>query len=508
MSFQQAPPHVEGLALPYGVPGHPSGASGLSAFENANGRAAPLGGLAGAESPFDRQIRTNIQTIRTNLMAIEENLGNLNRRFVSRRIVESLHDRLRETYDIVLATERLFKAWQAEQQEQAIDALERQRRRFLYEKLSAHFQEEIKKVQAISERVREAAERVADSGASSLPSETGGYTAAGHTDAADFARPATATAVSPAPPAGASRRWREERGERSGLHMTAAAAHASHGGPSTELAKKPGRGNANSSNGVVLDLENVALMGEDERDEFFIGDDEQEMCNELEDVAEHESLLQRTVAEERFQGLQRIHGQVKQANQIFKDLAQLVLQQDTGIESIETQMQSAHNQIKGAASELYKAHQMHRRSRQRRCLLLLLVFAVVSFLFYFYSSLSAVHGPAPAASSDAVMALSQPSSLSATLRAGLESAALEDQEARKGEHGAAAPAQPGAGGGPLPVGGAADSQGIFGTRFSLGHAVDRVVESASMGASGPGVVMPTALGGASVERGFRPQTPN
>ncbi|KEP64933.1 UNVERIFIED_CONTAM: SNARE domain-containing protein [Hammondia hammondi] len=497
MSFQQpATPLLATPGLPYTSPGHTSNSSFSPAEGDAlSAQAASPGPASGSDSSLDRQIRTNIQTIRSNLLAIEENLGNLRRRFVSRRIVESLHDRLRETYDIVLSTERLFKDWQAEQQGQSIDALERQRRRFLYEKLSAHFQEEIRKVQAISERVREAAERVADS--SSYP-ETGRSEANGADGAEGLPRPTSAPL---SPLVQGDRRQDGPGGCRSGFRPTAAP--QSGQGSATELSRK---GRAGSPFGVVLDLENVTMM-DDEREQFFVGDDEQEMCNEMEDVAEHESLLQRAVAEERYRGLQRIHGQVKQANQIFKDLAQLVLQQDAGVESIESQMQAAHSHIKGAASELRIAHQMHRRSRQRRCLLLLLVFAVLSFLFYLYSSLSAVLRSPPSIASDPTVSLSAPVALSDRSAGARDSfvAPVVDQNGRPEGSGLS---QATIRSGELSESSPAGHVPGVGTRFSIGGAVERVLESAPMGAGGPTVFLPSALGGASVDRGLLPQSPN
>lgn len=51
------------------------------------------------------------------------------------------------------------------------------------------------------------------------------------------------------------------------------------GGAGTELSKPGGAHRGTHGDGLVLDLENVTMLGEDDRDEFFIGDDdEQEMC--------------------------------------------------------------------------------------------------------------------------------------------------------------------------------------------------------------------------------------
>ncbi|PHJ17273.1 snare domain-containing protein [Cystoisospora suis] len=305
MSFQQpaAPLSAGSAALSYSTAGHGSIPQGD--FE---GGVPAVSATGGSDSTnMDQKIRANIQTIRTNLLAIQENLGNLNRRFVSRRIVESLHDRLRETYDVVLATERLFKAWQVEQQKQPMDTLERQRIRFLYDKLSDHFQEEIKKVHEISERVREAAERVADSNSS---------------PGSGSANTLTTPCGPPSSSASSPSRDRHSPSERSVLNMDASGSGiqedtrssstlsnrgwrvaattntgpgggGDQGGSSSRLQgqgglrgtelSKPGGGVVHRGNhhgdGLVLDLENVTMLGEDDRDEFFIGDDdEQEMC--------------------------------------------------------------------------------------------------------------------------------------------------------------------------------------------------------------------------------------
>ncbi|PHJ23165.1 snare domain-containing protein [Cystoisospora suis] len=211
----------------------------------------------------------------------------------------------------------------------------------------------------------------------------------------------------------------------------------------------------------------------------------------MEEVAEHDSLLQRTVADERHKGLQRIHGQVKQANQIFKDLAQLVLQQGSSIESIESQMQSAHSQIKGAASELYKAHQVQRRSRQRRCLVLFLVFAVISFLFYFYSSVSTVHQRAEDTPQVALSlnppSSSEPGEKSSQDGSSAESSSLEGRSSPN----ASSPT---------------DQQDSLGSRFSVGSAIGRVIEAAPMSAGGPRVVLPGGVG--VLSRTFKPHPPN
>lgn len=485
-----------------------------------------LGSVAGGEAtaaatPIDQRLRTNIQIIRNNLLSIQENLGNLNKRLVSRRIVEGLHDRLRETYEVVLATERLFKTWKAEQQQQqTLDPLERQRVRFLYEKLSSHFQEEIKNVQEISERVREAAERVAGESSSSRRSAAAGAAEAVSAGAAERAAGgsggACGTAATAAADASSVAMTRGEAPAAARLNSSSSSSHAwsasSHlrrdnTGEQQSSSSSRGRGSNSSSKragGTVLDLENIAMVGTGDDDpDFFLNDDEQELCSEMEEVAEHESLLQRVVAEERYRGLQRIHGQVRQANQIFRDLAQLVLQQDSGVDAIDAQMHTARSHIKGAATELYKARQMQRRSRLRRCALLLLVFVVVSFLLYFYSPFSSVQHvpPTPADKETALLQQKQQQEAAAE---------EEDSELTAGQSDSRDSA-PGLSGAAATALAATPLQTSFGTRFvpsaSASQSMDAAM-SAEAEAADSSQVAHSSSHPASLGRFFQGRTPS
>lgn len=271
---------------------------------------------------YDAIIRSNIQTIRGNLQSIEANLRNLNRNFISRRIVESLHDKLKQTFEVILQTETTFKAWLQEQQQatgSAQEAMEKQRDKFLFEKLFAHFQSEIRRVQELSDRVRDAAERAADP--------------------------------------------------------------VSSRGGTESLGEDPPTSHFQSS-GVILDMENVGAYGDNgDPDSIFISEDPREIA-EFDFVSENDALLSRAVAEERFQGIRRIHAQVSQANHIFKDLANLIFSQGETLNSIETQMQDAHGHSKSATLELRKASRMQQRSRQRRCFLVLFICVLVFLILY------------------------------------------------------------------------------------------------------------------------------
>ncbi|KAL8434774.1 hypothetical protein ACSSS7_002911 [Eimeria intestinalis] len=231
---------------------------------------------------YDAIVRANIQTIRGNLQSIEAN-----------------------------------------EQQQATaspqEALEKQRDKFLFEKLFAHFQAEIKRVQELSERVRDAAERAAEPGTFGGGVEGGGD-------------------------------------EPQNSHF--------------------------QSSGVILDMENAGAYGDaGDPDSLFITEDSREIA-EFDLVTENDALLSRAVAEERYQGIRRIHAQVSQANHIFKDLANLIFSQGETLTSIETQMQDAHAHSKSATVELRKASRIQQRSRQRRCFLILFICVLVFLILY------------------------------------------------------------------------------------------------------------------------------
>lgn len=76
------------------------------------------------------------------------------------------------------------------------------------------------------------------------------------------------------------------------------------------------------------------------------------------------------IAQEREEGIRRIQSQVHEVNQIFRDLASIVHEQGNDIESIEHSADSASRETKQAASELRKAADRQRGSRERLCCML------------------------------------------------------------------------------------------------------------------------------------------
>ena len=83
-----------------------------------------------------------------------------------------------------------------------------------------------------------------------------------------------------------------------------------------------------------------------------------------------DAVIRSRIAQEREEGIRRIQGQVHEVNQIFRDLASIVQEQGNDIESIEHSADSASRESKQAASELRKAADRQRGSRERLCCML------------------------------------------------------------------------------------------------------------------------------------------
>merc|ERR1712136_573940 len=106
--------------------------------------------------------------------------------------------------------------------------------------------------------------------------------------------------------------------------------------------------------------------------------------SELQSMVE-DSGIQNRVAREREEGIQRIRSSVSEVNQMFRDLASIVVEQGQQFHSIEDQVQSAASSSKGAVRELKTASDRQRASRERFfCLVLaIVVLCVFSLLPHF-----------------------------------------------------------------------------------------------------------------------------
>merc|ERR1712217_232837 len=90
--------------------------------------------------------------------------------------------------------------------------------------------------------------------------------------------------------------------------------------------------------------------------------------------------IRNRIAQEREEGIRRIQGQVSEVNQIFRDLASIVQEQGTQFESIENQAESSCSNTKQAVTELKKAVDRQRGTRERLCCMLALAIVVLCFI--------------------------------------------------------------------------------------------------------------------------------
>eukprot|EP00922_Rhytidocystis_sp_ex-Travisia-forbesii_P046734 GHVS01069676.1.p1 GENE.GHVS01069676.1~~GHVS01069676.1.p1 ORF type:complete len:448 (+),score=105.69 GHVS01069676.1:178-1521(+) len=394
-----------------------------------------------AECQHEKAVRRNIQQIRTNLQSTEEHLENLSRRLVSRRIFETLHERLKETYQIVLDTEGIFAEWEAQL---AGHPFEKHKRKFSFEKLKAHFEAEVDRVKDVSQRVQSVATKVAHQASASSPVSTattgdrydgrragricggtGGSSGDFVTGVIDYDDDFTVDGGGGGGSSGC-----DGGGGRSDVllrdhgggeeedadivllddptsistnHRTAtstAATEATLKGRMKDTTTSNARGgggidrwasvggvsrkemvdSADAAAAAWQPLPCVATAGVAGRNHWH--QQQQESMSELDESTEHDSLLQRSVANDRLRGIKKIEHQVAQANQIFRDLASLVVSQDPQLDSLDSSLQKANSHTKGASLELQKAYALQRTSRRRR--LFLLFFACILLVVVFY----------------------------------------------------------------------------------------------------------------------------
>lgn len=95
----------------------------------------------------------------------------------------------------------------------------------------------------------------------------------------------------------------------------------------------------------------------------------------MQEAAHHAS----QIANEREEGIKRIHTQVCEVNQIMQDMASIVVDQGAQLDSIESQAETASQATQDATRELRKASDRQRSSREQ--MLCLLAAAVVVFFF-------------------------------------------------------------------------------------------------------------------------------
>ena len=87
------------------------------------------------------------------------------------------------------------------------------------------------------------------------------------------------------------------------------------------------------------------------------------------------------VIRDREQAIRKIESDIVEVNQIFKDLAGIVHEQGTVIDSIEGNIENSSVQIQHGTQELYKASEYSRKARQKKFCLILVLLAVLGAIF-------------------------------------------------------------------------------------------------------------------------------
>jgi syntaxin 7 len=105
------------------------------------------------------------------------------------------------------------------------------------------------------------------------------------------------------------------------------------------------------------------------------------LTSEVNEVSNFEgSLNQNLVAREREESIKRIQSQVTDVNQMFRDLASIVSDQEQHLMTIERQAESTSSNTKQAVKEVKKASERQRSHFDRLCCLLTSILLVFCFL--------------------------------------------------------------------------------------------------------------------------------
>eukprot|EP01071_Lankesteria_metandrocarpae_P007132 Lankesteria_metandrocarpae@DN4597_c0_g1_i2.p1 len=125
----------------------------------------------------------------------------------------------------------------------------------------------------------------------------------------------------------------------------------------------------------------VPALSEDRHD---VNADEQALLLTVHEATE--SPLARQIANDRSRGVKRIAQQVSQANSIFRELANLVVNQDVPLQTIDDNMKSSLHQARGTVKEVDKAAKYQAQAR-RRCLFIVVILGVAAFTFFYVLSM-------------------------------------------------------------------------------------------------------------------------
>ncbi|ANQ06650.1 Syntaxin 5 [Plasmodium coatneyi] len=276
----------------------------------------------------EKKIKDNILLIKKNMIYAEENLENLKNNLISKRIIEALHEEIQQIYVKVIETENLFRDWEIKFAE---NPFEKQKKKYIFEKLNIHFKNEVNKLESISVNVKKAANE--------LPNI--------------------------------------ENGEMNYSHIKNAKGEKIKNSNMNTLGKNP------------LTKDNFILhVDEDfpDNDDFVDNDDFIESASvydyELDQFNENDRLIDSEIATQRFEGIKKIQCQVAQAQEVFKDFAHLVFTQKENIEILNNNIYDANINAFNSAKELKKTYLSVRQQRLSWCLFVIMLVVFIYFIYF------------------------------------------------------------------------------------------------------------------------------
>ncbi|XP_015757764.1 PREDICTED: syntaxin-12-like [Acropora digitifera] len=90
--------------------------------------------------------------------------------------------------------------------------------------------------------------------------------------------------------------------------------------------------------------------------------------------------IDQNLIREREERLQQIEGDILDINEIFRDLANMVYDQGTLVDSIEANVDVTHGNLEGANVNLSKASSYQKKARTKMCILLIILLVVAGII--------------------------------------------------------------------------------------------------------------------------------
>jgi len=122
------------------------------------------------ESTFERNIKSNIQSMQDSIRKVSEKLEQAQRSFFSKRVEDSLERCLEQSHKLARETEQLFREWQVHL---ADEPAERHRKKFSIEKLQKAFDEEAAHLKEVAQRAKQTQQEAIAAGNCGLSSSGG-----------------------------------------------------------------------------------------------------------------------------------------------------------------------------------------------------------------------------------------------------------------------------------------------------------------------------------------------